>query len=280
MKYVAVLFILLYWLLFSLLDVVGSDVKKAILLVEEDLPLNSSSALPLTPHPINCNPNQEYSIQIVWAYSIADAGTVVQVDIVERQTRLAEQVNGLFIRSSNSYTEAKMPAWKVKPDCQLDILYTPLEFNLPLQAKTKYLIVEPKTDYCGKASIFDDDQPTQNNLNNLASLMWVSTGCQNYYIYAHEIVHSLGGLQHSAPNSNGGFHAIDFGDVMASPIKIVCPGHDNVDCSNDDYFSGRVFSGTYLESHWNIWNSPYLIPVPKYTVILPLANFEGNYGEN
>jgi hypothetical protein len=193
------------------------------------------------------------------------------------QTRIAEEVNWIFFRDSNSYIEAKIPAWKVTGDCKLDILYVPTEFHLLPREKTKYMIIEAKTDYCGKAIVYDDDSPSPENHNTLGSLAWVSHGCMNYYVYAHELVHALGGVQLSAPNSDGGFHAKDSGDVMTRHVYNVCAGHDNIDCNHDDYFSGRVFQESYLYNHWNIWNSPYLTSAPKYTVVLPVTFREGIY---
>lgn len=275
MKYVAIIIIVTILTLFFLLDWVNGQTRGGILVVD-DFSIVQHSEEDKGRYPIKCEPGREYTVQIVWTYPISNVGTVPE-DVLTTQTRIAEEVNWLFVRDGNSYIEAKIPAWKVTEDCKLDILYVPTEFQLHPREKTKYIIIEAKKDYCGKAIIYDDDRPGPENYNTLGSLAWVSHGCMNYYVYTHELVHALGGVQLSAPNSDSGFHVNDFGDVMASPIHIACEGHDNIDCNHNDYFSGRAFQESYLDIHWNIWNSPYLTSAPKYTVVLPVTFREGNY---
>jgi hypothetical protein len=87
---------------------------------------------------------------------------------------------------------------------------------------------------------------------------------------AHEISHTMGAVQYSAPHTSLGGHCIDEWDVMCysdapfhPKMKFLCKdglGDFRLDCNNDDYFAANPARGSYLARHWNEANSMYLTP--------------------
>jgi hypothetical protein len=125
---------------------------------------------------------------------------------------------------------------------------------------------------CGIGTVWDDDRADGNvNWNNVGpSYSRVDAGCWSGDIAAHELMHNLGGVQLSAPNSSGGFHCIDEYDVMcyqdgpySPPLRQDCPGILNntrlLDCGHQDYYNTDPSAGSYLATHWNPASSVFLI---------------------
>jgi hypothetical protein len=86
----------------------------------------------------------------------------------------------------------------------------------------------------------------------------------------HEVFHLLGAVQSSAPHAGGNGHCVDF------QLDLMCTGGDSscqlrqytttelplpLDCNGDDYFNPEPPAGSYLATHWNTYNSPFLCPV-------------------
>jgi hypothetical protein len=95
----------------------------------------------------------------------------------------------------------------------------------------------------------------------------------------HEMTHNLGAVQWSAPHSTQppGFQLMRYGhcwqgaDIMcyvedagaAHPLRVDCPRAGGVipqayDCGRDDYFSPAPPPGSYLATHWNVYDSAFL----------------------
>ena len=94
----------------------------------------------------------------------------------------------------------------------------------------------------------------------------------------HELFHTLGAVQLSAPNSDGAGHCLDALDVMcydsnlsAKPMRPSCfGGFAFLDCNKDDYFNPRPAAGSYLSTHWNTANSGFLAEIgPLNALPLP-----------
>ena len=91
----------------------------------------------------------------------------------------------------------------------------------------------------------------------------------------HELFHAFGAVQDSAPHYGGGGHCIERQDLMCDPGfggPVVCDFRDyptiswetsqgRLDCGGDDYFNPAPGPGSYLATHWNTYNSPFLCPV-------------------
>jgi hypothetical protein len=99
--------------------------------------------------------------------------------------------------------------------------------------------------------------------------------------YLHEMSHNLGAVQWSAPHSTQpvGFSLPRYGhcwqgaDVMcytedsgaAHPMQYDCPRVGGAipqayDCGRDDYFNPAPPAGSYLATHWNVYDSVFLAP--------------------
>jgi hypothetical protein len=140
-------------------------------------------------------------------------------------------------------------------------------FNKP---SSKYLVWADAAGLCGVGTMYADDRPGVDNLNNSSypSYARVDRKCWGK-VETHELVHMLGGIQRSAPNATAGMHCNDGHDVMCyddrtagSKQRSVCSTNRGqlLDCRNDDYFSASPAKGSYLQKHWNTARSSFLSP--------------------
>lgn len=88
----------------------------------------------------------------------------------------------------------------------------------------------------------------------------------------HEMSHNMGAVQESAPHSSGYGHCWDGFDVMCyypdgpNPRHVMtyeCPAIPGVmnqgyDCGNDDYFNVAPAAGSYLATHWNLYDDVFM----------------------
>lgn len=123
---------------------------------------------------------------------------------------------------------------------------------------------------CGIGTLWSDDQITNANMNNSGpSYSRLDQGCWKGSVAAHELMHNLGGVQDSAPNSSRGGHCIDQYDVMCysdypyyPPMlkPMPCPANiSRLDCGHNDYFSTDPTPGSYLANYWNPANNRFLM---------------------
>jgi hypothetical protein len=134
----------------------------------------------------------------------------------------------------------------------------------------------------------DEASPTNaHNWGGFAAIMWVkasttpdASGWQPT-VALHEMTHNLGGVSWSAPHTthkpddtNGGTysHCWDGQDVMcyddgpntAHPYEAWhCPLAagtipQTYDCGHDDYYDPAPSGGSYLATHWNVYNSDFM----------------------
>jgi hypothetical protein len=130
-----------------------------------------------------------------------------------------------------------------------------------------YMLFVDSRIYCGISTMEVDDQAGTSNLSNLgAHYGRIDAGCWSGVIAAHELMHNLGGVQYTAPNSDGNTHCNDGYDNMCNHsghvVAVVCPapvGYDRFDCNHNDYYSTNPPAGSYLATHWNTANNQFLI---------------------
>jgi hypothetical protein len=133
----------------------------------------------------------------------------------------------------------------------------------------------------GVSQMARDDSPLASNALNqggfIANVWGASTldpTRMSYYapeLFLHEMSHTLGAVQGSAPHATTHGHCTDEADIMCYDdgsgvaMSQVCPAHSGVfgesyDCNHDDYFSPNPAPGSYLATHWNLYNSTFLGP--------------------
>jgi hypothetical protein len=138
-------------------------------------------------------------------------------------------------------------------------------------ATRRYLVFADATRMCGLADLFTTSVKAADETSRGALFARVDTGCwemqQGWHsTAAHELMHTLGGVQPGAPHAAGG-HCSDEADVMcyddgSAPVTIteVCPTADEslFDCGDDDYFHSSPPAGSYLATSWNTADSGFL----------------------
>jgi len=161
----------------------------------------------------------------------------------------------------------------------------------------KYLAWTDANAYCGIGEVYGDDSPSTtpglpssnaNNANPLVPGMFarVDNGCWGLAnsVEAHEVVHTLGGVQASAPNATQGMHCTDESDRMCyldgtppGAVSQRCSGlndENRLDCNDDDYFHTAPSAGSYLATRWNVANSAFLTDAntpPSSPVVVAIA---------
>lgn len=124
-------------------------------------------------------------------------------------------------------------------------------------------------NYGGQGTWSNDDRPGPENANNqggAVSVVYTTTRLTGW-LWLHELFHSMGAVQDSAPHSTGKWHCNDAPDVMCeqddgprSNYDVVCGAPRKIDCNRDDYFDPEPAPGSYLATHWNLAsvNNSYL----------------------
>ncbi len=208
---------------------------------------------------------------------------------VVRQIRaMTAAVDAIYEASAKETNGHRRIRFVTTPDCQLDVLnialpekatatWTATVEALRLQGyadpKRKYLLFVESDVYCGISTIRGDTQPELSNSNNQQSgYARVDRTCWNAMTAAHELTHTLGGVQNSAPHSTGAWHCTDENDLMCysdangtAVMTVSCsePQHAYLlDCDHDDYFHTNPPPNNYLYDHWNVANSGFLLDPP------------------
>lgn len=114
----------------------------------------------------------------------------------------------------------------------------------------------------GIASIWSDDSASVTNDHNSADepLFAVTFDRDSVRTWLHELAHTMGAVQDSAPNASGAGHCNDGLDILCysdgGPTSdyddTVCDDWDTFDCGQDDYFDPDPPPLSYLDTHWNL----------------------------
>jgi hypothetical protein len=233
---------------------------------------------------VNAGSTTSYSVRLVYAYP---AGGNNRYGAVNDELRtIAHRVNAVMYNSSISNGgDGRQVRFTTNNDCSLSFVQDAISGNindfgnikkqLIAQGRTssyhKFLVWVDGGSGCGisDAPVDSTAKPTQDNWANYGgtfSVIW--HGCWNY-AEPHELMHSLGAVNYSAPHATSGAHCYDEHDVMCyddgtahSTMQVICPNTVNIwryDCNHNDYFNSNFpISSGYLSSHWNTANSRFL----------------------
>jgi len=137
----------------------------------------------------------------------------------------------------------------------------------------KYLVFADDTTLCGIGQMYNDSDKTANHNDGAVPMFArVDSSCWTFpanwhSTAAHEIMHTIGGVQDDAAHSTGGGHCTDETDSMCydddgtGPVTMQqgCTGGEGLfDCHNDDYLNTTPPVGSYLATHWNPAASSFL----------------------
>lgn len=175
--------------------------------------------------------------------------------------------------------------WVTGAGCQLEVAkvimspqgdesagYTDLELQKAGYGRSDriYLTWVDDTKYCGLGLFRKDDRHDPFvNFNDLGrSYSRIDRPCwgMSNSVELHELLHNLGAVQGSTPHSTGFGHCTDEYDIMCyadgsgKPMLESCAPNQEplLDCNNDDYFHSNPPEGSYLATHWNVFNSSFL----------------------
>jgi len=243
---------------------------QAIYAVADDRPDRSATVIPTI--------RATYAPRVDWQInqSAAETGVEAHVRFVTEADagggcRLSVPVAHLTVSGDDSFsnTVAELKA---------------LGYN---RADRKYLVWTDANVLCGVGSVYSDSRPGTNNINNGFAPMFarVDAACWDY-AEGHELMHTLGSVQRGAPHATANGHCFDEQDEMCyddgSGVAMVqtCSGRNGTlfDCNHDDYFyAGVPPASNWLATHWNTFNSSWILngPLPAVSVVPPLTGSGG-----
>jgi hypothetical protein len=133
----------------------------------------------------------------------------------------------------------------------------------------------------GTAQMPEDDRASAANFANYGgtvAMVW-GDGDPDFIMdrlttVLHEVSHTLGAVQDSAPQSSGAGHCFEMHDVMCYPdggprgsssdLVFNCAETAPLlayECGMDDYFNPSPASGSYLDTHWNLFDAAFMCEV-------------------
>jgi len=205
--------------------------------------------------------------------------------VVEQIRTIAAGADAIYAASAQATGGHRRIRFVTNAECQIDVLaielppaaddkFTTTIAELRAQGYSdpnrKYLLFVEAQILCGTSTVKRDSQPGLENANNQQTGYGrIDRPCWNATITAHELTHTLGGVQNDAPHTSGGWHCNDEYDVMCyadgghqSNVTILCADQKyayQLDCNHDDYFHTNPPAGSYLATHWNVANSEFLL---------------------
>ena len=221
-------------------------------------------------------------IQAVYAY--AEDVPNRAADVVDLIAGWAGAVDQIFVDSAAKTGGVRHVRWVTDAACKLSVTVVrmaatgddsfsntiaELESAGLTRTDRKYVTWVDDTRYCGIAQFWRDDRAGTANLSETGPLYArVDSGCWGFHntVEAHELMHTIGGVQASAPHSTAAGHCTDEQDRMCytdSQSTVLTYGcayeHERLfDCGDDDYFHTNPPAGSYLAGHWNTASSSFL----------------------
>ncbi|MEV6349455.1 RICIN domain-containing protein [Actinoplanes sp. NPDC051851] len=195
----------------------------------------------------------------------------------------AAGVDAIYDASAGETGGSRHVAYVTTPECRVDVVEVQLpagsldSFAATVDAlrtlgynrtDRKYLMFADSNVYCGISTYVDDNRPGRTNRNNGGpSYSRVDSGCWSSVMAAHELTHSLGAVLTGAPHASGAGGCLDDYDILCGEdrsgktVKQSCPKNHEIrlDCGHDDYFNTNPAPGSYLDTHWNVALSDFLL---------------------
>lgn len=250
-------------------------------------------AHPGAPEGIRCYGNGRDGMRVQAIYAVPSDRADRYDDVVADIRRWAAETDSVFASSAAPYGATRHVRFVTDGNCRLVVDRVVLSAVADDNFRTtvaelvahgyhrtdrRYLVWMDSDVLCGIGQLNRDERSTDNLSDGAGAglVARVDTGCwgllegRGTSVEAHELVHTLGGVNLNAPHATPFGHCTDDGDLMCyedSPLTRlddVCPpeGDALLDCNGDDYFHPHPDAGSYLATHWNVAKSSFLATTP------------------
>lgn len=204
-------------------------------------------------------------------FYIVNVGSLPTEEIYEKIVIAVSGMNRTFFEGSNNNDSFQVPNIETDSDCNI-VVHEKTEI-IDYGGRDRKIIHVGEANVCGMARIFPDTRVGNNNQNNASSSLIINYTCLMAYVFTHEIVHSIGGVQLTSPSSDNTFHDLTKGDVMVSlkaEISSPCLSF-TLDCFHDSYYDNSAHpQSEYLNKSWNTANSIFLQTVHRNSYYFPV----------
>lgn len=220
----------------------------------------------------------------------------------------AAQMEAIFAKSAAQTGGQRHIRWATDANCNLTVLDVTVDataipstnFTALINAMVAKGHSDPNRKYviwaetnsavpsvcAGLATLWYDDRPFDLNWNDSRTgFARLDETCLRSVFdgrtEAHELMHTIGGIQHGAPSATPYGHCRDESDRMcydddgSGPVRMRsrCGAANELrfDCGNDDYFYANApcGAGGWLASHWNTADSRWLEAMPASATAPP-----------
>ena len=220
----------------------------------------------------------------------------------------AAQMEAIFAKSAAQTGGQRHIRWATDANCNLTVLDVTVDasaipstnFTALINAMvakghsdpTRKYVIWAETNNAvasvcsGLATLWYDDRPTDLNWNDSRTgFARLDETCLRSVFdgrtEAHELMHTIGGIQHGAPSATPYGHCRDESDRMcydddgSGPVRMRsrCGAANELrfDCGNDDYFyvNAPCGAGGWLAVHWNTADSRWLEAMPASATAPP-----------
>jgi hypothetical protein len=238
------------------------------------------------PHGIPCvgNGQDGYRVQAIYArYAGSPDRSASVIPLIRAYVPVMDRD---IVASASQTGGERHLRWVTNADCSLRVIDIVVDADEDVVSQLEAMgYVGPRRKYhlwldapggftCGYGTMYFDDREGATNDNETEvgygvtyESCWFGEGTGlPESVEIHEIWHTLGAVQDSAPNATGLGHCTDEYDVMCyedgsgQPMRSVCAIAEApfLDCGDDDYFHVAPAGGAYLRSHLNTADSVYL----------------------